>query len=124
MEIILPTDCGNAPRIAIVGDFVVAWASGDPAAMSPWLADDVSWSIIGAQTHHGPDAAEAVVPELSPERIDIASVITHGRLASCDGFLDDGTTRISFSHAFRFSNTTKTGRVAEVRTYLIESQVD
>ncbi|SLM99978.1 nuclear transport factor 2 family protein [Brevibacterium yomogidense] len=124
MEITLPTDCGNAPRIAIVSDFVVAWAAGDIDAMSPWIADDVSWTIVGAETHQGPDAAEAVVPEVSPERVDIASVITHGRLASCDGFLDDGTTRISFSHAFRFSNTTKTGCVAEVRTYLIESQVD
>lgn len=124
MEINLPTDCGNAPRITIVSNFVVAWASGDTATMSLWLADDVSWTIVGAETHQGPDAAEAVVPEVSPERVDIASVITHGRLASCDGFLDDGTTRISFSHAFRFSNTTKTGRVAEVRTYLIESQVD
>ena len=121
MEINLPTDCGNAPRITIVSDFVVAWASGDVDAMSPWLADGIEWSVVGAQTHHGPDAAEAVVPEVSPGRIDIASVITHGRLASCDGFLDDGTTRISFSHAFRFSSTVKTGRIAEVRSYLIET---
>ncbi|HLS33848.1 MAG TPA: nuclear transport factor 2 family protein [Brevibacterium sp.] len=122
MEITLPTDCGNAPRIAIVSDFVVAWASGDTAAMSPWLADDISWSIVGEETHHGADAVGEVLPTITPERITIASVITHGRLASCDGFFDDGTTRVDFSHAFRFTNTTKTGRVAEVRSYLIESQ--
>lgn len=87
------------------------------------MADDVSWSIIGQQTHHGSDAAEAVLPGLSPARIDITSVITHGRLASCDGSLEDGTTRISFNHAFRFSSASKTGRVAEVRSYLIESQI-
>lgn len=123
MKIELPSDCGNAPRITIVSDFVVAWASGDIAAMSPWLADGVSWSMIGAGSHHGPDAAREVVPTITPDRIVIASVITHGRLASCDGFFEDATTRVDFNHAFRFSNTTKTGRVAEVRSYLIESQI-
>lgn len=29
MEVKLPTDCGNAPRIGIVGDFAVNWATGD-----------------------------------------------------------------------------------------------
>lgn len=124
MEITLPTDCGNAPRIAIVSDFVVAWASGDTASMFPWLAEDISWSTIGAEERHGPEAAEAVVPDVSPAQIDITSVITHGRLASCDGFLTAGSTTLHFSHAFRFTNTTKTGRIAEVRSYLIESQVD
>lgn len=122
MEITLPTDCGNAPRITIVSDLVVAWASGDTESMSPWLADDLSWSVIGTETHHGADAAREVLPKITPERIDIASVITHGRLASCDGFFEDGDTRIDFSHAFRFTNTAKSGRVAEVRSYLIESQ--
>ena len=32
MEIVTPDDCGNSPRLAMVRDFTLAWASGDESA--------------------------------------------------------------------------------------------
>lgn len=122
MEIKLPTDCGNAPRIGIVGDFAVNWAKGDTAALSEWLADDVSWTLVGGHTHSGSEAAREVSPPFSPERVEVISVITHGRFASCDGYLEAGGKRIDFSHAIRFVNTSKTAKVAELRSYCIETK--
>ncbi|MEZ5085050.1 MAG: hypothetical protein R2722_01945 [Tessaracoccus sp.] len=121
MEIKLPSDCGNAPRIGIVGDFAVSWAKADEAAISDWLADDANWMLIGGDTLSGPEAARKASPPFTPERVEIISVITHGRLASCDGYLEAEGKRIHFSHAFRFASTSKTAKIAELRSYCIET---
>lgn len=123
MEIKLPTDCGNAPRIGIVRDFAVHWAKSDEAAISEWLTDEAKWTLIGGGTHSGPEAAGKVSPPFNPECVEIISIITHGRLASCDGYLEAGGKRIDFSHALRFASTVKTAKIAELRSYCIETQV-
>src|SRR5690625_6471603 len=62
MQITRPSDCGKAPGIAIVGEFAAKWAAGEATAVAEWLSDDASWSLIGAGTHSGPEAAEQVLP--------------------------------------------------------------
>lgn len=124
MEIELPSDCGNAPRIGIVSDFIVHWAAGDTEAVSAWLADDVRWTLVGNSVHDGPEAAREACPLFLPERVELISVITHGRLASCDGYLVAGAKRMDFSHAIRFSSTAKTAKIAELRSYLIETDAN
>ena len=61
MQITRPSDCGKAPGIAIVGEFAAKWAAGEATAVAEWLTDDASWSLIGAGTHSGPEAAEQVL---------------------------------------------------------------
>ncbi|HIW30781.1 MAG TPA: hypothetical protein H9987_12375 [Candidatus Luteococcus avicola] len=56
--------------------------------------------------------------------MEVISVVTHGRRASCDGYLEAGGMRVRFSHAFRFVSTPKTAMIAELRRYCIETQVD
>lgn len=121
MEVTLPTDCGNAPRIGIVSEFVVAWASGEAESVSEWLTDEARWTLIGGETYSGADAATDVGPPFSPDHVEVISVITHGRLASCDGYLEAAGQRLDFSHVLRFASTSKTAKVAEVRSYCIET---
>ena len=49
----------------------------------------------------------------------VQSIVTHGRLASCDGYLQNGPDRTPFSHAIRFAGATKSAKIAEIRTYMI-----
>lgn len=120
MKTLLPTDCGNAPRISIVGEFVTNWAKSDTEAITAWLTDDVNWTIVGHETVSGEGAPGQVCPDGPTSYIEVTSIITHGRLASCDGFLDSDSGRISFSHVFRFASTSKTAKIREARTYLVE----
>lgn len=101
MDVTLPTDCGNAPRIGIVSDIVTFWAQGDQTSLDEWLGDD----------------AQMMPPPFAAERLEVLAVITHGRLASCDGVLVAGERRLPFSHVFRFASTSKTAKAAEVRSY-------
>lgn len=121
MEITLPDDCGNAPRIDIVGEFTVNWAKGDADAVSGWLADDAVWTVVGKGSRSGTGAARASAPPFVPERVRITSIITHGRHASCDGYIEAGDSRIDFSHVFRFTGAAKTAKIAQLRSYCIES---
>lgn len=100
------------------------WAIGNEEAVSKWLADDANWTLVGGDTHSGPDSAEKISPPFTPERVEIISVITHGRLASCDGFLEAGGKRIDFSHALRFASTSKTAKISVLRSYCIDSRRD
>ena len=119
MEITAPTDCGNAPRIGIVTDFITWWAGGDTEQLSEWLTDEASWTIAGQEPAEGAIDLSAVVPAFTVAHVDIRFVITHGRLASCDGTVTAGDTRLDFSHALRFASTAKTAKIAEVRSYLV-----
>ena len=116
MDFTVPADCGNAPWMGIVADVVSAWARGDRAA----LAEDATWTIVGDRADEGRDDAATVRPPVDPETVEIASIITHGRLASCDGHLVTGGRRIDFSHYLRFAGAGKTAKIVEIRTYSIE----
>lgn len=98
--------------MAITADIAVAWASGDAATLAEWRAPDCRWTLAG-----GP-ADEEPGPPFVPERVVVLSVVTHGRLAACDGVLERGAEHADFSHMIRFTNTVKTGKIAEARTYL------
>lgn len=124
METALPADCGNAPRVGIVGDFVAGWAEGNLEAASELLADDVRWTLVGAATGIGTDGIPSVLPPFSPDRLVILSIVTHGRLASCDGYLEAARKRVGFSHAIRFAGASKTAKIAEVRSYCIDLRSD
>ncbi|MGO1563034.1 hypothetical protein CZ771_04775 [Actinomycetales bacterium JB111] len=119
MKITLPTDCGNSPRITIVGELVSHWASRDAESLAAWLADDVRWSANGREVGHGSGAVEHAFPDGRVDLLEVASIITHGRLASCDGIIESDAGRLSFSHVFRFAGASKTARVAEVRSYVV-----
>lgn len=122
MKISLPPDCGNAPRMVLIGEFVENWAGGNADAVAGGLADDVRWTVIGKGTYTGPQSLEAAIPLSRPSRVEVHTIVTHGRLASCDGYLEKGASRVAFSHVFRFVSTSKTAKIAEIRTYMITTQ--
>ncbi len=120
MKIILPTDCGNAPRIVRVGEFVTNWARRDAESMTASLTDDATWTVAGRQTANDIIPADFAGPGGTPDYLEVNTIITHGRLASCNGFVDSESVRMHFSHVFKFASTSKAAKIREARTYLNE----
>lgn len=120
MKIVLPTDCGNAPRTSIVGEFVTHWAKNDAKAMTAWLTDDVTWTVPGRELAGDIVPSDFACPGSTPSYLEVNTIITHGRLASCDGFIDFESVRMHFSHVFKFASTSKAAKIREARTYLNE----
>ena len=116
-----PEDCGNAPRKMVIRDLLVALAERDPAAVVPFLRDNIRWEIVGATELIGLDAVGDWLRQQSPvEELHIATVITHGTDCGAEGQLvhPDGTTT-RFNHVVLFAGHAKTAKVKEVRSYLI-----
>lgn len=122
MELTLPTDCGNAPRIGIVSDFTIAWARGDIDTVAEWLTESVIWTLAGTGSYEGSKELGRVFPGFTPTHVEVIAVITHGRLASCNGYVESDSRRIEFSHTFRFASTSKTAKIAELQSYCIEQR--
>ena len=112
IEVEMPAGCGNAPRIFIVADFAGRWAAED-TAIADMLAPECAWSVNGE-----PRPAPAF-PDLAGEamRVELRSVITHGREAACEGTLVNMDDALDFCHVLRFSGAAKSARVVEVRAY-------
>lgn len=132
MELRTATDCGNSPRMALVAEVITAWASAQDALVQEWLADDARWIMVGAQTAgemssrgdgdavDGDSPRGAIVPPpFEADRGEILTVLNHGRLAACDGYLVRGEDRVNFCHVIRFAGATKTAKIREIRTYLL-----
>lgn len=117
MKFTLPTDCGNSPRAGVVNEFTLAWVAGDTETLNKWLADGFTWTVLGTESSAGAHG-EIPAPPVEANQVEVLATITHGRLAACDGYITDDAARIDFCHTLRFSNTAKTGKVVEVRTYL------
>jgi hypothetical protein len=83
------------------------------------LTDDATWTVVGREPTGDGGTADAVCPTSTSTALDVSSIITHGRLASCDGFVDSESGRTHFSHVFRFASTSKTAKIREVRSYLV-----
>ncbi|MGP9538823.1 hypothetical protein ACT3SP_12480 [Brachybacterium sp. AOP43-C2-M15] len=128
MDMKVPEDCGNSPRMAIVAEFAAAWAAEDDTAVREHLHEDLRWVLVGQTRADGPtdgaDGAGPVPPPFSAERGEILTVLNHGRLAACDGYLMRGDERVDFCHVLRFAGTTKSARIREVRTYLQPSTAE
>jgi hypothetical protein len=120
VRITLPSACGNSPRITIVGELVARWANRDAEAPAVRAAEDVRWTIDGREAGHSPGAVEHAFPDGPVDLLEVASIITHGRLASCDGIIESSSGRLSFSHVFRSAGASRTTRITEVRSYVVD----
>ena len=128
MEMTIPEDCGNSPRMALVAEIVTAWAAQDVGTVREWLHEGARWVLVGtdAAAEDGAEDGGAgrsaqppiVPPPFSAERGEILTVLNHGRLAACDGFVVRGDERVDFCHVLRFAGAAKTAKIREIRTYL------
>ena len=122
MEVVCSVNCDNSPRMALVRDFAIEWARHNADALHAWLANDARWRIVGDGHDGDGDDPPLRLPPVEPETLEIFTVMSHGKVASCNGMLVSGPTRIDFCHVFRFTGATKTAKVAEITSYHIQSK--
>lgn len=122
LEVIdIPENCGNAPRKAVVRDFLIALYQRDGAHVLDRLRDEIQWDVIGSTQLQGHDDVESWL-ETQPDAaaLHLHTVITHGTDCGADGRVvyDDGT-EIAFNHVFIFAGHAKTAQIKTIRSYLV-----
>lgn len=120
MQIIIPKDCGNSPRMAMIATFVTQWMSGSEPEAESLLATDAIWERVGKARIQGADRIR-VSGVHGVDHLEILSVINHGRTAACEGFMQTAGMRTDFCHIFQFTGAAKTAKIKSIRTFSIDA---
>lgn len=114
-------ECGNAPRREVIRDLVLALSNRDADALTPFLADNVAWDVVGQRELAGLDEVVTWLGGLEElSEVRFRTILTHGREGGVDGTVTTtGGRSFGFAHVFGFVNTAKTAKIKLVRTYLV-----
>jgi|LSQX01.3.fsa_nt_gb hypothetical protein len=123
MKIIYPEHCGNAPKKILLIDLYKAVAVQDDDFILNNLTDDAVLHIVGLREVVGKENVISAVNTLVAKgltEIIIKDAITHGNTAAVYGsllFKDD--LRIDFCNIYVFRGYSKTAKIREIRSYMI-----
>lgn len=117
----IPDRCGNAPRKAVIRDFLVAVYSGQAETVLDYLREDIQWELIGDKVLTGyDDIWEWIQDRPKVAQVTLKSVITHGTECAADGLITDiAGTKVAFNHVMIFAGHAKTAKIKSIRSYLI-----
>lgn len=117
MKFEMPGNCGNSPRMQTVAEFARAWGEADTEFFGEWLSPEPEWVVVP-----GEPSTSDVMGNLRGDlaELQILDVVTHGKFGSVDGVgHTEAGERICFAHFLVFTSAAKSGKIAEVRTYLV-----
>jgi hypothetical protein len=88
MKIYIPSDCGNSPKNQLILDLTAAFVSYDLKTVEPYLAEDISWTLVGDDAIVGKKEFLDALRQMSSNsasELEIFQVITHGKTAAVNG---------------------------------------
>mgnify|MGYP003507436431 FL=1 len=124
MKIIIPKGCDNAPRKQIIIDFTVAILKQQNEVVEKYADESIVWFQL--KENKKIESLSALLTILQNENKDIIEtlevyqVITHGKFASINGVISLANgTKVDFCDVYTFSNTAKSGKVKEIKSYKV-----
>ena len=93
-------DCDNAPKKALLRDFISAFAHADIDGILSPMSDDVVWNLVGDSVIEGKENVRALLEAMQgigTSDLVIESIITHGREAAVNGVIRSNSGE---AHAF------------------------
>ena len=129
MKIIIPKGCDNAPRKQIVIDFTVAILKQQNEIIEEYADESIIWYQL--KDNKKIESLSSLITILQDENQDIIEclevyqVITHGKFASINGLISLANgTKVDFCDVYMFSNTARSGKVMEIKSYRVAGQVE
>ncbi|MGM8365457.1 hypothetical protein ACLIBG_08215 [Virgibacillus sp. W0181] len=122
MKLIIPKGCDNAPRKQVLIDFTVAILKQQNEIIKEFADESLIWyQLKDNKKIEGQSSFITLMQKENKDIVDcleIYQVITHGKFASINGVISlDNGTKIDFCDVYMFSNTAKSGKVKEVKSY-------
>ena len=101
MDIQCCGDCGNSPKNALAKNFVIALFGAQTETAKHWLAADAVVEIYGSMRLCG---REEILAHLkTAERLEIKTVVTHGRAGAVAGVVTRERRPVPFAVTLRFA---------------------
>lgn len=126
LTVIYPTDCGNAPKKVVLKDFHIAAHQNDEAFVLNNLTEDSTWEVVGRIKAIGGEEIVGLLQQLYPSStkiLRITHIITHGKTTAIHGdvTLNNGDS-YAFCHVHIFNNASKTAKIKETTSYIIQTK--
>jgi ketosteroid isomerase-like protein len=120
MKVDVKPDCENAPKKALVRDWLIALASSTPDEVTGLLDPDVRWEHVGNEAWTGIDEVQARLPVEPAESLQISKLLSHGKEVAAEGriVLGDGS-KERFAHLLQFTCHGKKAKLESITTYSI-----
>lgn len=122
MKTIAPAHCGNSPKKKLVLELTQAFASYALEQVSPHLAEDIVWALVGDSPISGKENFLAALLQMSENKaaeLTVHQILTHGKEAAVHGemLMNDGET-YGFADFYEFTST-KSEKVKAIVSYVI-----
>lgn len=122
MDLLIQPDCGNSPKMKLVQDLTIYFASYAIPKVMDYLAEDVKWTLVGDSPIEGKADFEAALQSMSDNKaskLTIHQILTHGKEAAVHGemLMEDGKT-YAFADFYQFSSA-KSEKVKAIVSYVI-----
>ncbi|MFW5760769.1 MAG: nuclear transport factor 2 family protein [Cyclobacteriaceae bacterium] len=111
-EIIIPADCGNAPKKIFLKDFNIALANADIDYLKDSVADYIHWEVIGREKAVGKQEFIALLQGMKANctKLSLQKILSHGREGAVYGhkaFANGKTEAFAGFYEFNSAKATK-----------------
>ena len=122
MEILAHPYCGNSPKMKLIQELTILFASYQIEKVTEHLAEDVKWTLVGDQPIEGKEHFAAALREMSgtkTSKLTIHQILTHGKEAAVHGemVMEDGKV-YSFADFYEFKSA-GSNKVKAIVSYVI-----
>lgn len=117
----IPEMCNDSPRRKLIVQLHIGFAEGRMAKVMPFLSDDVVWDMAGGKTLHGSGEVSDFLLRLQQQKADrlvIQHMVTHGKLAACNGILQFGSRELRFAGFYEFTSA-GSATVKKITSYVL-----
>ncbi|HNA44067.1 MAG TPA: nuclear transport factor 2 family protein [Solirubrobacterales bacterium] len=122
-EIIAPKVGKNSPRQAWLPDFNLAFVGGDIEKTLGFVAEDVTWELVGEGTIKGRDGMRAWLQSMAGKqarRVEFRLFITHGRSAAVNGSYEmESGSKFEFCDIYEFANAKNDSPITNYTSYVV-----
>ncbi|GAA5037760.1 hypothetical protein GCM10011506_36150 [Marivirga lumbricoides] len=121
MKITCRENCDNAPKKLLLKEFNISFGKGDVQNILSYLAANIVWDMVGDKVIKGKDEVEKeleAMKEYTATEINIDHIITHGKIAACNGNYKMGSgSSYGFCDVYEFDNHSKIAKIRRMTSY-------
>lgn len=123
MKIVVPEDCGNAPRKELIRDLNIAFGENNKEKILDFMAEDIEWVFVGKQIMNGKEEVKKFLETMGEdvaEELILDTIITHGDTAAADGIIKYAKMAVAYCDVYKFTGHDKDSKIKELTSYAIE----
>ena len=122
-KVVVPDDCGNSPRKALIKDINVAFAENDAEFVLDHLTDDAVMEMVGDERIEGKTSIREALEQMADmETVEmvVEHVITHGKTAAANGTMKlAGGDQFGFCDVYVFDGHGKNAKIEKLTSYVV-----